>query len=136
MRTWHAFLLVCAVALAGTAGTLLFQAPDIYRVERFPMDAEVKQDFVIGVNADPGGFHFGSLRPGGGSARTLSIDSVETELRVRLLPEGEMASWVSVPPPFVLREGGSRNVTITIGIPRGTASGNYTGTLAVFLEKA
>ena len=108
----------------------------IVQVAKYPMDIEVKDDDIMGVNVDPDGFHFGSLNRGGGARREFKIHQVEEDILVKISKKGEMAKWVGNPDNFIIRKGGNRTISFSIGIPHDAPLGNYTGEVIVVLRKA
>ncbi|MDO8481277.1 MAG: hypothetical protein Q7S65_05720 [Nanoarchaeota archaeon] len=135
MKLSSALFLAIALALLGTFATLLLQAKDRYAEQQYPMDVNVENTSLMGINVDPDGFHFGTLNWGSGSARELSINQVEKPTRVRFTTSGAMAAWVQVPEPFVILPNESKILRVSIGIPPGTPYGNYSGTVTVILEE-
>jgi hypothetical protein len=128
-------LIVLLVVLSSVITAIVIDMNNIIQAQRYPMDVEVKNDKIIGINVDPDGFHFGSLYPGGGASRILKIHQIEEDAMVNVIKKGEMAEWVGNPDDFIIRKGEDMNISLSISIPKDAEFGNYIGEVIFILRK-
>lgn len=136
MKKVNLFLIVIIISLTVSFFTFyIYQKSRIVQINKFPMDVRVAENQIIGFNVDPDGFHFGSVPRGSGGQRELRIHQVEEDVIVYMYKKGEIAPWVSYPNSFTVRKGESKNITLSVSIPREAKPGNYSGEITVILKK-
>ncbi|MBR9699939.1 hypothetical protein GOV09_05770 [Candidatus Woesearchaeota archaeon] len=133
-RNFYVFIVVIIVLV--TLTTLFFMESNrIIQVTRFPMDVTLTHNDIMGINADPGAFHFGSFKPGQHAGRKLEIKDIHEEVTVIISTKGEMGKWLTYDNNFPMREGDSKNISLTLITPSHASLGNYSGEVIIVLRK-
>ena len=135
MKRLNLFLLILFVVIFTTFATVfVIERNRIVQINNYPMDVNVIEEKIIGINVDPDGFHFGSLNRGVSARRELYIQS-DKKVLVTIYKEGEMSKWVGHPNDFIVKAGEQENISLSVSIPRDAEYGNYTGEVTVVLRK-
>jgi hypothetical protein len=94
-------------------------------------DLHVKVDDYVGINLDTDKLYFGTVTPGSGSRRDMTI-AAEKGAFVQVAVEGPIAPWVTIDKTaFSLAPGISEKITFSVAVPNNTSFGNYTGLVYV-----
>ncbi len=97
------------------------------------LDINVKVGDYIGFNLDPGSLNFGTVLPGSGSIRTVTLKS-DKPLRVHISFEGETTKWINVSKnDFILN--GTDNLNFYVNVPGDVSMDNYTGKAVILFTK-
>ena len=137
-RKMVAFLvLLVALAVVGTA--IFFVATNVITSYEMPMKVNViSGGNKVGFDLNTSIVTFGKMRPGGSMDRYFNVTNNRQEpIKVVVKTFGPMADWVTVTPSkFILTpQQWKQDFMATCLVPYGTAPGNYTGTLRVYIMK-
>ncbi|MEA3378512.1 MAG: hypothetical protein U9Q69_02620 [Nanoarchaeota archaeon] len=107
----------------------------ILDIEEFPMMLLVGNKIGIDVGVDM--IRFGRVQPGGGSSRIFYLtNDYDFPIVVKMSTSGILANYVSLSANnFVLAPLEKKEVSISAGVPKDMAYGNYTGKLKVVLKR-
>lgn len=96
-------------------------------------DMTLKVADYIGFNTDTDELNFGTVLPGGGSRRTVTLASDEPVF-VTILIEGDIKKWASVSENnFVFT--GNKSVSFIVATPEDAEKGEYTGKAIILFKK-
>jgi hypothetical protein len=130
------FLLITLISLfVSFVAFIIIDTGRVIQVNKFSMDIRVINSSVMGMNVDPGAFHFGALSAGRSARRELWIRNVEEDAIVIISKRGLMAQWVGNPNDFIIRKGENKNISFSISVPKDAKLGNYTGEVFVVLKR-
>ena len=136
MKRLNFFLLIIGVVLISSLITfVLIDRSRIIQVNSLPMDVNVTEEDIIGINVDPDGVHFGSLGRGQGAMKLILINDVKQDAIVSIIKKGGMAKWVSSPRGFIIHENEDKNISISIGIPSNAPYGGYSGEIYFIMRR-
>jgi hypothetical protein len=97
------------------------------------MNVKLRIGDYVGFNLDPESLNFGTVLPGSGSTRTVTLRS-ENPLKVHISFEGDTAKWMNVSKNnFILN--GTETVGFSITAPNDSNLGNYNGKVIILFTK-
>jgi hypothetical protein len=107
----------------------------LYEKIAIPMNIQIA-DF-IGFDVNNSKLNFGAILPGGHSRRNITItNDFKNDIHVIMQFDGEIKNWISgYKEEFVLQEGESKELMLTVSPPYEIKKSNYTGTAYVTIYK-
>ncbi len=96
-------------------------------------DMKIRVGDYIGFNTDTDELNFGTVLPGGGSRRSISLVSDEPTF-VIILMEGDIKKWASVSDNNFVFEG-NKSVSFMVNTPEGAEKGEYVGRAIILFKK-
>lgn len=136
MRRSKLYILIFLIIIIAITGTILtYYSYNIYDVRRIDMSIIVFDHY--GFSVSPESLEFGMNIPGGGgNSRSIHLmHDYKKPLMVQIIPEGEMATWVSFDNNFVLEPNVDKELTFNVNVPSGVQYGNYTGEIVIVFKK-
>jgi len=135
MKKLNLFVLIISLILILTTGTICFYFfYNYYEVREMPLFLEVQKG-VLGLNADRDALNFGKIMPGNSGKRFLEI-GFDKKAQVIIVPEGELAEWITVSPSnLMLEPGDKKEVTLTANVPGSAEERKYTGKIKLYFKR-
>lgn len=133
---WQTLILFLAIFLFGV-GLALTAYYGFYLQEyrTVPIDFRVERG-VGGLDADTDALHFGTLTPGGGGWRSMTVTPAR-DARLVISFSGQAAPFMAVQPDNVLvAEGVPLRLNFTVSMPENVTVGNYTGEARFFFYRS
>lgn len=126
---------LCFLLVGISAAILFFTEYMVYDTILMPMDVKVSQN--IGFNLDTDQLHFGGTQTPGSAYRKITVENKYSQpLRVTLIPEGPLGSWVSAEDfEPIFNPGERRNITMNLAVPSGVPYGDYNGTIRIIFTR-
>ncbi len=101
------------------------------KVSGLAMDMAVKPK-TLGLNADTDALHFGIIPPGNSGFRKIVVNSKEHYRIVVEASDKELVDWMTVSENnFIMEPGTTKELEVTIDVPKNATEGNYTGDLII-----
>ncbi|MBU0535812.1 MAG: hypothetical protein KKE20_02520 [Nanoarchaeota archaeon] len=129
-------LMLIAVILGFTAAMMVYSFYYVDKVEVYDMKVEVGDR--AGFDVDNKTLAFGIVIPEStSSTRYFSLDNNENyPVKVEFKTRGDMAKWVSLnQAAFIMEPGTNMTIPVSVSVPYGTKTGNYTGSIKAVFKK-
>ncbi len=90
---------------------------------------------LLGLNADTDSLMFGAVSPGISAMRKIEIQHSK-DAKVKVLMEGELASWTTISPAeFNISPGEIKEVAFEVNVPGYALPGNYSGAAVLCIRE-
>lgn len=115
----------------------LLNWPRCSEMREIPASVEVRTvpgRALLGFNTDTDGLKFGAVSQNAEVIRSVTVH-YPFDAEVRLVAEGALASWLSLPETLELAAQVPQDVQFRLLVPPGTSDGNYTSTVRLCFQK-
>lgn len=129
-------LVLLAILFISSAGFIFYNSSyNIAATKEAEMFIFVGEN--IGFDVNESYVHFGLVRPGGISEKTVNVSNFyEMPLKVYIRLTGDFSKWISIGENnFILQKDESRLVKLQANVPKGAEFGNYTGKILVIFRR-
>lgn len=130
---------VIAAVFTGTLALIfLFYALCVFlEPQTIKMEMRLSVGKEVGFDINTTAVTFGSVPPSGTSTRDVVISNTDGyDKAVSFGVEGAISGFVKPPKETAIRANSNATVSVRAEVPPGAESGNYTGTLKIFLRRA
>jgi len=124
-------LVVCSVIIIYFIISIIFSFKNVDSVQT--LDVNLKIGDYVGFNLDQESLNFGTIPPGSGSFRAITLKS-DKPLEVHVSFEGDTAKWMNVSKnDFILD--GVEDLSFNIQVPNDVVLGDYTGKTVILFTR-
>lgn len=117
------FFIICSV--------LFFYYAIPTQVTKLKADLEIVEAKHIKFNVDTDAIHFGGVPPGGFAEKKITV-TAQKRSKAYVYVNSDLTKWITITPEeFQLMPGESKEITITVYVPKNATKGTYEFEIAI-----